>query len=520
MTAGIFEWNQSWISALLRVARPVTAPERGEYNLTRPDQINRGRVLVRSLAPARGPASIWAVLGLGAVVSLFAVSTSEASYYYNSYGYYGYGGYRAVQPRVVRRSRAVTRKRSKQPREEVATKAKESAKPIKGPLTIVVSIGEQRARVFDNLEQVAETRVSTGMRGYGTLTGVFSVIEKDRYHHSNLYNNAPMPYMQRLTWSGTAMHTGYVPGYPASHGCIRLPNAFAARLWGMTKLGTRVIVARHAVQPGEISHAMLDSLKRAPVEAVPMVEGTAGKVATNESPVTDGLGTPMPGLDPALLHPATPVASEARMAPVEPTRAPSARLVTSETAAPVMPPVMAMGTDTPDAATAPAAPAPASVPVPKRAPEYAKAKPGAISIFISKKEGKLFVRKGFEPLFDTPITFSNPERPLGTHVYTATEFQADGMTLRWMAVSLPPELRGGVSQPKRGRRGAKVETPAEEPTAAVASATEALSRVEALPKDVLDRVGPWMEPGASITISDKGLGPQTGKGTGFIVLSR
>ena len=127
--------------------------------------------------------------------------------------------------------------------------------------------------------------------------GVFSVIQKNRIHYSNLYANAPMPYMLRLTWSGTAMHTGVLPGYAASHGCIRLPNSFAARLWTMTKLGTRVIVARHGLQPAPIAHAKLDELKRKPAEATPMAEGAAGKTAATEGPVTtDGLGTPMPNV--------------------------------------------------------------------------------------------------------------------------------------------------------------------------------------------------------------------------------
>lgn len=474
--------------------------------------------VARARAPmqARGPAGALAALGLGAIVGLFAVGTSEASYYYSYGGYYSGYGYR-VQPQATRRSRpAAARKRVKTPRQE-AVKVKEPAKPIKGPLTIVVSLGDQRARVFDSAEPIAETRVSTGMRGYTTLTGVFSIIQKNRHHFSNLYNNAPMPYMQRLTWSGTAMHTGVVPGYPASHGCIRLPNAFASRLWGMTKLGTRVIVARHAVQPGEISHAMLDGLKRTPVEAVPMVEGATGKVATNQhpGPVTDGFSTPMPGLDRAQLRPAIPADTESRIAPVN-QGVPAAKLVKSET---VTAPVVAMGTDTPDRSATTAETEPNAVPVPDPAPELAKAPSGAVSIFISKKEGKLFVRKGFTPILDVPITIANPELTLGTHVYTATEFQPDGMSLRWMAISLPPETRL-VSQPKHSRRGAKTETPVEVSTGATASASEALSRVEAIPQEVLDRVGPWLEPGASITISDKGLGPQTGKGTGFIVLSR
>ena len=95
---------------------------------------------------------------------------------------------------------------------------------------------------------------------------MFSVIQKDRYHRSNLYDDAPMYYMQRITWSGVAMHQGIVPNYPASHGCIRLPEAFAQQLWGMTKLGVRVIIARNEAVPAEISHPRLFAPK--PPDAV------------------------------------------------------------------------------------------------------------------------------------------------------------------------------------------------------------------------------------------------------------
>ena len=115
------------------------------------------------------------------------------------------------------------------------------------------------------------------MPGHPTPMGVFSIIEKDRYHHSNIYSGAPMPFMQRITWSGVAMHEGVLPGYPASHGCIRLSHDFAQKLWPVTKLGVRVIVARHEVVPVEFKHAKLFVPKPKPEEP---------QVATN--PATDG----------------------------------------------------------------------------------------------------------------------------------------------------------------------------------------------------------------------------------------
>src|SRR5262249_43974278 len=111
-----------------------------------------------------------------------------------------------------------------------------------------ISIQHQHLKVFDINGLFAETPISTGMPGHSTPMGVFSVIEKQRWHRSNIYSGAPMPYMQRITWSGVAMHEGVLPGYPASHGCIRMPGAFAVKMFAWTKRGARVIVV-----PGEIS---------------------------------------------------------------------------------------------------------------------------------------------------------------------------------------------------------------------------------------------------------------------------
>lgn len=125
------------------------------------------------------------------------------------------------------------------------------------PMTIVVSLPNQRATIFRGTSVVTSTAVSTGKRGYATKAGVYSILEKRRRHYSNLYNGAPMPWMQRLTWTGTALHAGAIPGYPASHGCIRLPYSFAPKLFKMTEVGAQVVVAHSAVEPKPISHPAL-----------------------------------------------------------------------------------------------------------------------------------------------------------------------------------------------------------------------------------------------------------------------
>ena len=118
-----------------------------------------------------------------------------------------------------------------------------------GPVVIVVSLETQRAYVYRNGLPIGISTVSTGKAGHETPTGVFTVLQKRVDHKSNLYNNAPMPYMQRLTWDGIAMHAGNLPGYPASHGCIRLPMAFARLLYGVTRLGLTVIITNSAAVP-------------------------------------------------------------------------------------------------------------------------------------------------------------------------------------------------------------------------------------------------------------------------------
>ncbi|MEZ5828054.1 MAG: L,D-transpeptidase family protein [Hyphomicrobiales bacterium] len=125
------------------------------------------------------------------------------------------------------------------------------------PMTLIVSLKEQRVDVYRGMSLITTSKVSTGKPGHATKAGVFSILEKQRYHRSNLYGGAPMPWMNRITWSGTALHAGVVPGYPASHGCIRLPYSFAPRLFKITTVGEHVIVAKSRVAPKLIEHPAL-----------------------------------------------------------------------------------------------------------------------------------------------------------------------------------------------------------------------------------------------------------------------
>jgi L,D-transpeptidase catalytic domain len=118
-----------------------------------------------------------------------------------------------------------------------------------GPVLVIVTLPRQLAFVYRNGVLIGVSTVSSGTKGHATPTGVFTVLQKKVEHYSNLYNAAPMPYMQRLTWDGIAMHAGNLPGYPASHGCVRLPKAFAKLLYGTTKLGMTVVVTDSGTVP-------------------------------------------------------------------------------------------------------------------------------------------------------------------------------------------------------------------------------------------------------------------------------
>jgi hypothetical protein len=164
----------------------------------------------------------------------------------------------------------------------IAVPVKSSAPPVAQPppvsqvlrsgVLIVISKASQRMYVFKDGAPWASSPVSTGKRGKATPSGVFPILQKRVFHRSNLYSNAPMPYMQRLTWSGIAIHAGHLPGYPASHGCIRLPRAFAQSLYGLTKFGsTTVVVTNQALASDQAARtlALASDVPRIPTPTVP-----------------------------------------------------------------------------------------------------------------------------------------------------------------------------------------------------------------------------------------------------------
>ena len=326
----------------------------------------------------------------------------------------------------------------------------------KGPLQIIISIADQRVSLYDDGTLIARSSVSTGTQGHPTPLGVFSVIGKERWHRSNIYSAAPMPYMQRITWSGIALHAGVVPGHPASHGCIRLKNDFAIRLWHLTKRGTRVIIAHDDVQPVEITN--------------PHLFGPKAVFGSSEFPTatvaTKSIGTAAATQGSLVSNAETPEAASLQVP-----------------------------------GSAPAASAPKKI-VP-------------ISIFVSRKLSKLFVREGFTPLFDVAVKIENPEEPLGTHVFTAMEFQNEGTAIRWTVVSIPdefPRIEGAT----KGREAPVKQTALSVPSPDQANAV--LNRIE-IPRETVERISKLLTPGSSLIISDNGFSHETGKDTDFVVVT-
>jgi len=345
----------------------------------------------------------------------------------------------------------------------------------KGPMQAIISISQQRLHFYSNGKHVMDVPVATGVPGHLTPLGVFSVIQRDRLHHSNLYSNAPMPFMERITWSGVALHEGPGVGRQASHGCIRMPHDFAARLWQLPTMGMRVIIAQSELRPVEFADPHLFVHK--------------------EKELTSAASQPKP-------------------------------IETAQT-----------GTATKtDASEITKAAAPASmtmpialenVPLPLVKPNsVAKSGTGPIAIFVSRKAGKIFVRQNFLPVFEAPVKIDHPERPLGTHVFTALDWQPDHSALRWNVVSLPGEatrtvehwtyVRDYYGRPHRERVKERVVEPAPPPEAA----DRALARID-IPQDVIAQISQLIVPGSSLVVSDQGLGPETGSsGTDFIVVTR
>lgn len=212
--------------------------------------------------------SRFAILFVAALLVAATPENAEAQFY--PWGMWG-----NPKPKPRRARRAVPR--YVEPSDDKPTKTV-LPKPT-GPLVLVVSLNNQTVTVYDDGKQIARSPISSGMTGHPTPTGVFSILEKNRIHHSNLYGGAPMPFMQRVTNSGVALHAGDLPGYPASHGCIRLPYSFARDLFGITDVGARVIISHEDLTPAEFNSPHLI----APLAPDNTANNAAGPVPTAAS---------------------------------------------------------------------------------------------------------------------------------------------------------------------------------------------------------------------------------------------
>jgi hypothetical protein len=437
--------------------------------------------------------------------------------------------------------------------------AKDSRKP-QGPLILAISIEKQNLKLYDANGLFAETPVSTGTRDHPTPMGVFSVIQKHKYHQSNIYSGAPMPFMQRITWSGVAMHAGVLPGYPASHGCIRMPMNFAVKMWGWTRMGARVVIAPGELSPESFSHPLLATRKSVPVAAAEPenrieiavttksdkaavavaaaapdfadasleLKSTVGHGPTrthtaDAGNTLSGSQSPLMAIDvPVLNHPAMQADGQTRRA-------------NDKTAAAAVDSNAAGGkAETPEFKSAPDDPAipelkkdqtrpsdTEKAPAPKREPAAAATtgRNGQVAVFVSKKDGKLYVRQNFAPLFDVPVTVAPGDRPLGTHIFTAQADKDDANRLHWSVLSMPVAVRPAARQDderasrRRKTTGAVEVSPAPLPD----SAAEALDRL-AFPADAMARINEMLSTGSSIIVSDQAINAgETGEGTDFIV---
>jgi hypothetical protein len=413
---------------------------------------------------------------------------------------------------------------AKQPAQPVeATAPREAGEPIMA----VVSIKSQRVTFYDADGWILRAPVSTGTTGRETPAGVFAVIEKDKDHHSSMYDDAWMPNMQRITWNGIALHGGPLPGYAASHGCVRMPFPFAEKLFDKTRLGMRVIIspldAEHA-EPVEISHPVLFQPKPEAIAAAPArVETTvreaedaakaadeakkaAATTAREAAPVTAALkklemqkksaDNELAYADKLLANAKTDQA-RAKAEDLKAKATTKAEQVTTQ--------LDTAKTDAKTKLDAAAAAKDAAKTTQTRKADTAKAALDAklalepVSIYISRATSRLYVRRnthkpapdGGGEVFDTsievPVQIRDAGRPLGTHIFTAMAKNDAG--LRWSAVTIDSGD----------------------------DAKDALDRVT-IPQEVLDRIAPTALPRSSIVISDEPLSGETNYRTEFVAV--
>ena len=366
----------------------------------------------------------------------------------------------------------------------------------KDPLQIIVSLEEQNLKVYRGKELVTQSRISSGKRGYETPTGVFSVLQKNRHHRSNIYSGAPMPFMQRLTWSGIALHSSNsVPDYPASHGCVRLPHAFARQLFKLDTRGAHVVIEQAPQEPQEIGNDFLFQ-----PEEVWQVSA-ANDLWVNEiiKESNEGMLSPNPELKTRIL-----ITRRTHKEDLIDTQRLLNKLgYESGEVDGIMGPVT-WG---------------AVVRFQKANGMEGNGKVGMALLEMlyeqsGEKEppnGRILVRQHHRTIYEAAISITDPELPLGSHLLTTSNFDKEEMSTDWIYVSLNDRVHRNISL----GTGTEID-----PSSDRRSIHEALARVK-MDKNVRRQISRLLTPGSSIAISDNGLSIETGvRGTDFIVLTK
>ncbi|MDA9519103.1 hypothetical protein XI06_01750 [Bradyrhizobium sp. CCBAU 11434] len=410
---------------------------------------------------------------------------------------------------------------AKQPRQTAeAVAPREAGEPIMA----IVSIKSQQVTFYDSEGWILRAPVSTGTTGRETPAGVFAVIEKDKDHHSSMYDDAWMPNMQRITWNGIALHGGPLPGYAASHGCVRMPFNFAESLFDKTSIGMRVIISPNDAAPVDFSHPSLFIPSKEAIAAAP---GRIGKLSAEAEEAIRAADEAKKAAAAAAKEaqslPATLRKLEQQKARADAENTYADKLVANAKndqakakADELKQKVAAKAADAAtqlDAAKAAAQPKRDAVAATKDAAKVAAAKKveavkaaldaklalEPVSVYISRATQKLYVRRnthkpapdGGGEVFDTsievPVTIRNPDQPLGTHIFTAMAKNDTG--LRWSVVSID---EGDTAK-------------------------DALDRIT-IPQEVWDRIAPTALPRSSIIISDEPLSAETNYRTEFVAV--
>ena len=397
-------------------------------------------------------------------------------------------------------------------------------RPAGEPIMAIVSISAQKVTFYDAEGWILRAPVSTGTTGRETPAGVFAIVEKDKDHHSTMYDDAWMPNMQRITWNGLALHGGPLPGYAASHGCVRMPYEFAEGLFDKTSIGMRVIIAPNDAAPVEFSHPLLFMPKAEALAAAPARAGKLSREADEAAQAADEAKTAAKtaARDSASLNASLrklellKKSAESELAYADralatakteqaTARAEQLKQKVAPKAAEAATQLDAARAEAKSKLEATAAAKDAAKAAESKKAETARAATEAklalepVSVYISRATQKLYVRRnthkpapdGGGEVFDTsievPVTIRDPDRPIGTHVFTAVARAGSG--LRWTAVTVDDGD----------------------------DAKDALDRIT-IPQDVLDRIAPTAVPRSSIVVSDEPLSKETNYRTEFVAV--